>query len=195
MQQQVVHRHVHHTLLEQEGSVWGEDQEIVPQCLLSRIQWSVKYVYCARDMVGRQEGHPACKKQRAVKRACVCVCLLCTWCFIIWILCILVVIGLLLFVQADICLSNWLVIYAEHTLRCTSVLCKYATATCFAYCRIFRIFQQSVHITYFFRHKLAFLTASLILFVFLLFICAFSALTLLVGRQEGHPASKKLITG
>jgi len=34
--------------------------------------------------------------------------------------------------------------------------------------------------------------ASLILFVFLLFICAFSALTLLVGRQEGHPASKKL---
>jgi len=56
----------------------------------------------------------------------------------------------------------------------------------------FRIFQQSAHITYFFRHKLAFSTASLILFVFLLFICAFSALTLLVGRQDGHPASKKL---
>ena len=26
-------------------------------------------------------------------------------------------------------------------------------------------------------------------------MAAFSALTLLVGRQEGHPASKKLITG
>jgi len=42
----------------------------------------------------------------------------------------------------------------------------------------------------FFPHKLAFLTAILIFFVFLLPIFAFSALTLLVGRQEGHPACK-----
>ena len=29
------------------------------------------------------------------------------------------------------------------------------------------------------------------LFIYLLCTCAFSALTLLVGRQEGHPACKK----
>jgi len=31
--------------------------------------------------------------------------------------------------------------------------------------------------------------------VLLIIICAFSALTLLVGRQEGHPACKKLSGG
>jgi len=31
----------------------------------------------------------------------------------------------------------------------TSVLCEYATAAYFAYCRIFHIFQQSVHVAYF----------------------------------------------
>ena len=49
-----------------------------------------------------------------------------------------------------------------------SVLCKYAIATYFAYCHIFCIFQQSAHIAYFFPHKLAFLTAILTFFVFLL---------------------------
>jgi len=33
------------------------------------------------------------------------------------------------------------------------------------------------------------------LFFYSAFICAFSALTLLVGRQEGHPACKKLSGG
>jgi len=42
---------------------------------------------------------------------------------------------------------------------------------------IFCIFQRSAHIAYFLPHKMAFV--------------AFSALTLLVGRQEGHPACKK----
>jgi len=33
----------------------------------------------------------------------------------------------------------------------------------------------------------------IIYYLFLLYVCsAFSALTLLVGRQEGHPACKKL---
>ena len=44
-------------------------------------------------------------------------------------------------------------------------------------------------------HKMTFLMTVLILFVFLLPIVssavAFSALMLLVGRQEGHPACKK----
>ena len=39
---------------------------------------------------------------------------------------------------------------------------------------------------------LAFQPASLELDGFLLYGCAFSALMLLVGRQEGHPACKKL---
>jgi len=30
-----------------------------------------------------------------------------------------------------------------------SVLCEYAIAACYAYCRIFRIRQQSAHITFF----------------------------------------------
>ena len=42
---------------------------------------------------------------------------------------------------------------------------------------IFCIFQRSAHITYFLPHKMAFV--------------ALSALTLLVGWQEGHPACKK----
>jgi len=37
-----------------------------------------------------------------------------------------------------------------------SVLCKYAIATYFPYHCIFRIFQQSAHIAYFYLHKLAF---------------------------------------
>ena len=97
-------------------------------------QWSMFIVHVIW-LCGRKGIRPV--KNKGPLNGRVCVCLLCTWCFIIWILCILVVIGLLLFVQADICLSNWLVVYAEHTLRCTSVLCKYATATCFAYRRIF----------------------------------------------------------
>jgi len=47
----------------------------------------------------------------------------------------------------------------------------------------FCIFQQSAHITYF-PHKLAFLSA--------ICVSITRALTLLVGRQEGHPACKKL---
>ena len=49
-----------------------------------------------------------------------------------------------------------------------SVLCKYATATSFAYCRFFSIFQQNAHTAYFSPHKLAFSTPIVILFVFLL---------------------------
>jgi len=60
-----------------------------------------------------------------------------------------------------------------------SVLCEYVIAAYFAYCRIFCIFQQSAHITYF-PHKLAFSSA--------ISVSITRALTLLVGRQEGHPA-------
>jgi len=49
-----------------------------------------------------------------------------------------------------------------------SVLREYAIAAYFAYCRIFRIFQRSAHIAYFPPHKLAFSTAILVLFVFIL---------------------------
>ena len=76
-----------------------------------------------------------------------------------------------------------------------SVLCENATAAYLAHCHIFRIFQQSAHIAYFFLHKLAFLASILIFSVFLFESQAFSALTLLVGRQEGHPACKKLSGG
>jgi len=34
-----------------------------------------------------------------------------------------------------------------------------------------------------------------VLLKMLIFICVFSALTLLVGRQKGHPACKKLSSG
>jgi len=37
--------------------------------------------------------------------------------------------------------------------------------------------------------------ATLLLLLFILTSVAFSALTLLVGRQEGHPACKKLSGG
>jgi len=70
-----------------------------------------------------------------------------------------------------------------------SVLCEYVIAAYFAYCRII---QQSVHIAYFFPHKLAFSTAVLILFVFLLPISVcLQCLDTVVGRQEEHPACKK----
>jgi len=55
-----------------------------------------------------------------------------------------------------------------HTQLGMSVLCKYAIAAYFAYCHIFRIFQQSEHISHIFPHKLAFSTATVILLVFLL---------------------------
>jgi len=45
----------------------------------------------------------------------------------------------------------------------------------------FRIFQQSAYIAYFFAST----------GIFNGIFNAFSALTLLVGRQEGHPACKK----
>jgi len=67
-----------------------------------------------------------------------------------------------------------------------SVLCEYATAEYFTYCRIFHIFQQSAHITYFFPHRLAFSTAILILVVFLLPISiTFRYLDHLVAKQNG----------
>ena len=47
-----------------------------------------------------------------------------------------------------------------------SVLCEHAIATYFAYYHIFRIL--SAHISYFFPHRLVFLMAIIILFVFLL---------------------------
>jgi len=49
-----------------------------------------------------------------------------------------------------------------------SFLCEYATAIYFTYSHIFHTFQHSAHIAYFFQHKMAFSTAILILFVFLL---------------------------
>jgi len=39
------------------------------------------------------------------------------------------------------------------------VLYEYAIAAYFAYCRIFRMFQQIAHIAYFFPQKVAFSTA------------------------------------
>jgi len=38
----------------------------------------------------------------------------------------------------------------QFSILCVPFLCKYAIAAYFAYCCIFRIFQQRVHITYFF---------------------------------------------
>jgi len=50
-----------------------------------------------------------------------------------------------------------------------SVLCEYAIAAYFTYCLIFCIFKQSVHgMRHIFPHKLAFLMAIFIFFVFLL---------------------------
>ena len=69
-------------------------------------------------------------------------------------------------------------------------------------CRIFRMHSAKSACRIFFPHRLAFSTAVLILLVFLLItyfyqlsLFAFSALTLLVGWQEGHPACKKLSGG
>ena len=51
-----------------------------------------------------------------------------------------------------------------------SVLREYAIAAYFAFCRIFRMFQQSAHIAYFFLHKFAFSTPMLILLIFFVFL-------------------------
>jgi len=57
-----------------------------------------------------------------------------------------------------LCLCVCLVFLGLYWILCThsaanylgtSVLCIYAIATCFTYCRIFRIYQQSAHISYF----------------------------------------------
>jgi len=76
----------------------------------------------------------------------------------------------------------------------TSVLCKYAIATYLAYRRVFFAYFSKVCTSHNFPHILALMTAIIILLVFLLPICAFSALTLLVGWQEGHPACKKYLS-
>ena len=42
LQQQVVHGYIHHPLLKQEGSLWGEDQEVPPHQLFPRIhRWAM----------------------------------------------------------------------------------------------------------------------------------------------------------
>jgi len=51
-----------------------------------------------------------------------------------------------------------------------SPLCEYAIAKYFAYCCIFPAYFRKVRISHIFPHKLAFSTAILILFVFLLAI-------------------------
>jgi len=51
---------------------------------------------------------------------------------------------------------------------------------------------SKVHISYILPHKLAIFNSN---FNILCVSIAFSALTLLVGRQEGHPACKKLSGG
>jgi len=66
------------------------------------------------------------------------------------------------------------------------VLCECAIAAYFAYCRIFLTFQQSVHI-HIFPLKFAFLTAFLILFVFLLLISIrFRYLDHLIANRMAH---------
>ena len=57
---------------------------------------------------------------------------------------------------------------------------------------IFPLILQSTVAVYFLPEKLLLL---LLLLLLLPFYIAFSALTLLVGRQEGHPACKKLSGG
>ena len=42
LQQQMVHRHLHHPVSQQEGPVRGEDQKVLSHRLLSRIHWSVR---------------------------------------------------------------------------------------------------------------------------------------------------------
>jgi len=68
-----------------------------------------------------------------------------------------------------------------------SVLCEYTIAAYFAYCRIFCIFQQSVHIA-FFPHKHVFLTAILILLCFYyLFLLGFVTSTIWLPAEWHCP--------
>jgi len=54
------------------------------------------------------------------------------------------------------CSKKYLGIMNTHRkLEVNSKLVGNASAAYFAYCRIFRILQQSAHIAYFFPHKLA----------------------------------------
>ena len=53
--------------------------------------------------------------------------------------------------------------------------------------------MKLVNLTFLLLHKTVIII--IIIFMVMLFIAAFSALTLLVGRQEGHPACKKLSGG
>jgi len=64
-----------------------------------------------------------------------------------------------------------------------SVLCEYAIAAYFAYCHIFRIFQQSAHTAYF-PAQIGISTAILILFVFLLPISTSVSLPQPSGCQQ-----------
>jgi len=52
--------------------------------------------------------------------------------------------------------------------------------------------MKLMNLTFLLLHKTVII---IIIFMVMLFIAAFSALTLLVGRQEGHPACKKLSGG
>jgi len=64
-----------------------------------------------------------------------------------------------------------------------SVLCEYAIAAYFAYCRIFRIL-----FAYFFPHRLTFSAAILILFVFCyLFLLGFVTSTIRLATDWHHP--------
>ena len=67
------------------------------------------------------------------------------------------------------------------------VLCECALASYLVYCRIFCMFQQSAHITYFLTHKLAFSVATLtICFFYHLFLLSFVTSTIWLPREWHH---------
>ena len=68
-----------------------------------------------------------------------------------------------------------------------SVLCKYAIAEYFAYCHIFRIFQQNVHIAYFFCINWHFDGNFNIICVYCLFLVSFVTSTIWLPTEWHHP--------
>ena len=58
LQQQMVHRHLHHPVSQQEGPVRGEDQKVLSHRLLSRIHWSVRINVSFRCGFSLTSSHP-----------------------------------------------------------------------------------------------------------------------------------------
>ena len=71
-----------------------------------------------------------------------------------------------------------------------SVLCEYAIAAYFAYCHIFRTFQQSMHMAYFFRINWHFRRQfQYSLCFYYLFLLGFVTLTILLPTEWHHPCA------